>query len=102
MTSKEQIFRELYANQLKRDSYFDTIPRDINMAFIDNVYVNNLLQERDMLIHLIFGDHSDAIEWFLYEWKEGYDVKPGPEFNATKIMDIDQYIDYMKKYEGFE
>lgn len=96
MASKEKIFRELYANLLKRDEYFDTIPRDINMAFVENQYVDNLLRERDMLIRLIFGEHSDAIEWFLYEWRPGFEV------DGVKINNIDEYIDYMKKYEGFE
>lgn len=96
MASKEKIFRELYANLLKRDKYFDTIPQDICMAFIENRYVDNLLHERDMLIRLIFGDQSDAIEWFLYEWRPGFEV------DGVKINNIDEYIDYMKKCEGFE
>ena len=96
MASKEKIFRELYANLLKRDEYFDTIPQDINMAFVDNRYVDNLLHERDMLIRLIFGDQSEAIEWFLYEWRPGFEV------DGVKINNIDEYIDYMKKCEGFE
>lgn len=96
MASKEKIFRELYANLLKRDEYFDTIPQDINMAFIENQYVDNLLHERDMLIRLIFGEHSDAIEWFLYEWRPGFEV------DGVKINNIDEYIDYMKKCEWFE
>lgn len=100
MVSKEKIFRELYANLVKRDEYFDTIPRDINMAFVQNEYVDNLLHERDMLIRLIFGDQSEAIEWFLYEWRPGFEV--GCLGVCVPINNIDDYIDYMKKYEGFE
>lgn len=98
--NKELIFRELYKNQLKRDEYFDKLPRDINMFVIDNQFTNNVLQERDMLIRLIFGEHADAVEWFLYEWKPGAEV--GFDTVVVKINNIDEYIEYMKNNEGFE
>jgi hypothetical protein len=98
--NKEQIFRELCYNDQVRDGYFNQIPVDIRMSYVDNGYTNNLLQERDMLIKLIFGEHTEAIEWFLYEWKPGMEV--GYDGDMTKIWNIDEYIDFMKKNEGFK
>lgn len=99
--NKERIFRELVKNEQERSDYFDTIPNDICMAFTYNKYVDNLLQERDMLIRLIFGEHSEAIEWFLYEWRPGFEIGLAGQ-TPTPINSIDEYIDYMKKNEGFE
>lgn len=104
MVNKEQIFRELVKNESIREEYFDRLPQDICMAFIDNEYVNNLLHERDMLIRLIFGEHSDSIEWFLYEWNPDscreYDVEY--QGKRAKIKNIDEYISWMKENEDFK
>lgn len=97
--SKEQLFREVYKNSLIRDEYFKKLPADICMAFIDNEYVNNVTQERDMMLRLLFDEHAEAIEWFLYEWRPGSEV--GFDTVVTKINNIDEYIDFMKNNEGF-
>lgn len=98
--NKEQIFRELCYNDQVRDGYISQIPVDIRMSFVDNLYTNNLLQERDMLLKFIFGEHIEAIEWFLYEWKPGMEV--GYDGVMTKIWNIDEYIEFMKKNEDFK
>lgn len=98
--NREQIFRELYANILKRDEYFDRLPRDINMFVVDNGYTDNLLHERDKLIEHIFGEYADAITWFLYDWKPGFEC--GCLGVCVPIHNIDEYIDYLKEYEGFK
>jgi hypothetical protein len=98
--NKEKIFRHLYENMLKRDEYLATIPSDVNGFVFDNRYVNSLLDDYDTMLKVIFDEHAEAIGWFLYEWKPGYEV----EFDGktTKINDIDEYIDWMKSMEGFE
>ena len=98
--NKEKLFRKLVENNADRDAYFMSIPADISMAFIDNQYVNSLINERDIMLKMIFGDHTYSVEWFLYEWKPGMEV--GFDGNMTAINNIDEYIDFMKTYEGFE
>lgn len=98
--NKERIFRAIVKNDQKRSDYFDSLPKDVCMAFIENQYVDNLLHERDMLIKLIFGEHADAVEWFLYEWKPGFEV--GYDGNMVKIDNLDHYIEWMKANEGFK
>lgn len=97
--NKEQVFRQLVENEANRDKYFGKIPSDIQPFVIDNEYTNNLLHERDMLIRLIFGEYSEAIEWFLYEWRPGFEVRLGDK--SKKINDIDEYIEWMKENESF-
>lgn len=98
--NKSEIFREIYKNQLRRDEYLMTIPLDIRMSYIDNGYMNNLLREHEMLIEVVFGEHTVAIEWFLYEWTPGAEV--GFDTVVVKINNIDEYIDYLKNNEGFK
>ena len=97
--NKEQAFRQLVENESNREKYFDKIPSDISMFVIDNEYTNNLLHERDMLIRLVFGEHAEAIEWFIYEWVPGRDVACNDK--SATINNIDEYITWMKENEGF-
>lgn len=100
MMNKEKIFRELYRQTLVRDEWFDKLPTDICAAFFDNVYTNSLSEECDMLIKIVFGEHTEAIQWFLWEWKPGFEV--GCDGVTAVINNIDEYIDWLKKHEGFE
>ena len=98
--NKERIFRELVKNDQQRTAYLEKVPSDLHDVVIFNGYVDNLLHERDMLIRLIFGEHSEAVEWFLYEWKPGYEV--GVNGVTGNINSLDDYIEWMKTNEGFE
>lgn len=97
--SKEQIFRQLYDNQVKRDAYIDSVPSDLSAFVYDNEYVNSLDADRSVLMDEVFGEHVEAIYWFLYEWKPGAEV--GFDGHTEAIQDIDQYISWMKRFEGF-
>ena len=99
--NKERIFRQLYANEQTRDAYLEKVPKDLYDVVIFNGYVDNLLHERDMLIRLIFDEHATAIEWFLYEWKPGFEVGVDG-MTPVPINSIDEYIEYMKNNEGFK
>jgi len=97
--TKEQIFRKLYTNAVKRGMYLGKIPRDINAAFFDNEYCSSLSMDIEMLMDEVFGDHAEAISWFLYDWNPGMICRSGE--SEHKIDSIDQYIEFMKKHEGF-
>jgi hypothetical protein len=85
---------------IERDEYLNTVPSDINGFIFDNSYVNSLQDDYSTMLKVIFDEHAEAIEWFLYEWKPGYEV----EFDGKtkKIHNIDEYIDWIKSMEGFE
>lgn len=93
------LFRTLYENELKRDQYLNSIPSDIRTPFFDNTLMSNLLEERDMMIKLLFGEFSESIEWFLYEWRAGFEV--GMNGVNAQINNIDEYIVWMQENEGF-
>lgn len=95
--NKETIFRKLYASKVKREQYLDTVPKDIQAAIFDNEYINSTYIDYEMLLQKVFDEHYEAIAWFLYEWKPGFFAVGDVEIN-----NIDQYIEFMKKNEGFE
>ena len=100
--NKEAIFRKLYENNVKRWNYINKLPIDISDAFFDNEYVNLLGNDNDILLSYVFGDHKESIEWFLYEWDPDTINEVGFNGVTEKIENIDQYIDWMKRNEGFK
>lgn len=97
--TREQIFRKLYDEQVRRDKWFDSLPSDISVAFFDNEYTNSLDVANSMLMAKVFDKYTESVSWFLYEWKPGYEV--GFDGKHTKINNIDEYIEWMKSVEGF-
>ena len=70
------VVRKLKELDNQGDKYLQSIPSDINSVFFDNTYVNALQMQKDMLINLVFGDMTDDVSWFLYEFEAG--KSPGP------------------------
>lgn len=97
--TKETLFRRLYQDHLDREKYLDSCPHDIQLFIMDNKYAAITGAQNAMLIEHIFGEHSESIFWFLYEWQPGFEV--GMNGVTTEINNIDEYIDWMKKNEGF-
>ncbi len=94
--NKEKIFRKLYQNQLDRENWLNSIPYEVQMVFWNTPYVDSYIRDRDMMMEYVFGEHLDAINWFLFEWQPGY------EADGVPIRDIDHYIEFLKQTEGFE
>lgn len=97
---KSDIFRALYKSYVARGEYIDKVPNDIVTYVFDNKYVNLLQDDNSMMMCILFGEHMEAVEWFLYEWDIG---KCAAVHNKEYYFkDIEEYIDYMKANEGFE
>lgn len=94
--NKEKIFRKLYQNQLDRENWLNSIPYEVQMVFWNTPYVDSYIRDRDMMMEYVFGEHLDAINWFLFEWQPGY------EADGVPIRDIDHYIEFLKQTQGFE
>lgn len=98
--SKEELFRKIYKLQQEADTYIEKVPTDISTSYIDNGFVNSILMIKDLLMEEVFGEHYQSVEWFLYEWQPGYEVRF--EEKGANIYSIDEYIQWMKSVEGFE
>ena len=99
--TKIELFRDIYKNHVRSQNWLDEVPREINQAFFDNPYVDNLNNTQTLLIRQCFGQWAEAIEWFLYEWSPGMVCSPGPDLGDFLIYSIDQYIMYLQKWEDF-
>lgn len=98
--SKEQTFRFVYEQMQKGEKFTDSIPTCIRAAFFDNPLQESTQMIADVLMRKYFDEHWESIEWFLYEWKEGYTVGVG---GMEKVINsIDDYIEWMKEHEGFK
>ena len=98
-----ELLTSLYLSQTLRDSYLDKFPNDYQSVIFDNAYANSLQQDINTLIEAVFGDNAPAAFWFLEEWSPGMevyykDVTPHP----IKINSLQEYINYLKTYEGWE
>jgi len=75
MTFEEfsKIFEVLYKERQVQDEFFDSLPSSINSAFCDNDFVTSMITERNMLLANLFSeDIIYDIDYFLYEWQEGF------------------------------
>lgn len=100
MNDKEFVFRQLYMRNVEREQYIDSIPREFREVILFNKYVDSLVHDCNLLVDCVFGEHADSVNWFLYEWQPGYEVGLS-EGEQTPINNIDEYVDWMKKNEGF-
>jgi hypothetical protein len=88
----------------KQSEYLDTIPSDINQVFFDNTYVNLLQQQNDLLIDHLFGEFTEDVSWFLYEFEAG--KSPGPHCRLADGTEYtyntnEDYYEYLKElYEN--
>lgn len=99
--TKAELFRNLVKLYATSDSWLNTVPREINSVFFDNPAMDAMYNANTMLIREYFGEHAEAVEWFIYEWKPGYTVRAPESQDEIPINSIDEYVAYMKLYEGF-
>ena len=97
--NKEAIFRQIVKCHNDRDEYLDKVPTDLQASLFDNRYTDSLCEERDILLKTIFGEHTESIEWFLYEWKPG--MKCASDGVETTIYSLDAYIEWIRENEDF-
>jgi hypothetical protein len=99
---KSEIFKRLYSNLKNRDKFIDTLPPYFQEVVFDNDYSSLLHDDNMLLIEHTFGEHTEAIMWFMYEWSPGMEAYPSKDHEGIAIQNIDEYIDYIKQYEGFK
>lgn len=102
MKPKTSTLRVLYEHISKADECLDRVPDEISDAIFDNPYINGYYRALEEIIKIHFGEeHWYSVDWFLTEWKEGLGVRSpcGVDLN---INSIDEYCDYLIKYEGWE
>lgn len=97
---KISTLKALYDNHKAADEWLNKVPNEVSDAFFDTPYIDGLHKNNNLLMKEVFGIYIDAVDWLLYEWKEGFSCGVG-----TEIFDInspEEYYDYLIKHEGWE
>ena len=72
------IVTRLYDDRDFQNSYLTRI-REVDPyltdSMIENKYIDSVLKQNDFLLQALFGELSDHVYWFLYDWKYGFNIK---------------------------
>lgn len=92
-TELKSLLQYLVKSHKESHDWLEQLPRDIQSAFYENTYVNNILLDQDRLLKFAVGDLYEDIQWFLYDWKPGFEI----QVNETEyiIETLDDYINYL-------
>ena len=91
-----EIFEALYYEKIKQDDFFESLPPNINTAFTDNDFVVSLMNERNILLKHLFSDEMNYdIDYFLYEWKDGYNIIQDDK--EYVVHDLNDMLSYFKE-----
>lgn len=91
MHNLETLITQVYNWSQVSESFFDSIPNSISLAFFDNPMTNasNMLIEDLLEYHL--GDRLyQEVMYFLYDYREGFT-------HADKYSSLELFITYLKK-----
>ncbi len=87
-----EIVSKLRSNHEVREDYSDSISEldyCLSLYVIDNKYTNSVCMENDFLIQQLFGELTDHVCWFLYEWKPGYSIGDnGVDYVIETVQDF--------------
>lgn len=97
---KVSTLKALYDNQKAADEWLNLIPNEVSDAFFDTPYIDGLYKNNEILMTELFGIHIDAVDWLLYEWKEG--LSCGIDGQILDIDTPEDYYSYLIEYEGWE
>jgi len=100
--TKLEVFRRIYDLYSEAEDYINQVPSDLNTFFFENTYSNNREMIVDVLMRAYFTEsENESVYWFLYEWHNNKDLTISIDDHEYKFNTIDDYIDYLKQYEGW-
>jgi hypothetical protein len=87
------IVTRLYQDIESQKNYIDRL-RELDPCLseiiIENKYINSVLILNDFLIQNVFGELTEHVYWFLYDWKYGYKITDN---NVDYVINtIDDFI----------
>lgn len=95
--TKIQILKELKESLQIRNTYIDSLPKDLDCIF-DNQLISQLNTDILLLMKELFKQETYGIEWFLYEFSEDLNrTEPNIIENGVSyiIRTNDEYYDYL-------
>lgn len=90
----KELIRIIKEQRKVGNDWLDNINYQIRTVFFDNSYTDSLHKQVDLLMRATFKDIYEEVDWFLYEWKPGYQII-NPNGKEYVINDVDDYIKYL-------
>ena len=102
--NKTDLFYEYAQKQEEIDNWYDSIPSEISHSFYDNPAINNMSLILEKALSMIYtADELFSIHWWLYvrEFVDNQTIE-SPVGTEISVETLDDYIDYLVKFEGWE
>lgn len=94
-TFKEELTKLYKYNQVS-NGWLDKLPTEVSDAFFDNPHVDALLQSRDSLIRLAFGDLAEEVFWVLDEFVPGEYHRSIVGNKEYDVISLEDYFESVK------
>ena len=98
-TSKIELLKTIKSLDNEANRYLDSIPvflHEYKMSIIDNDYANDIGRQKDAMLQFIFGDLTEDICWFLYEWSPDRCNQIWINDKEYLIKSEDDYYNYLR------
>lgn len=100
---KLNIFRTMWSNSIKINDWVNSIPSEINKAFLDNTMTQLLFDEVNMLAAEVFTEEQfECVEWFINDWGGDNSLCWQIDEQTYKFKNIEEFIDLLVSLEIFE
>jgi hypothetical protein len=86
-----ELLKNIYTMRKKADEWFEKIPREISIAFLDNPAMETEYKVAELLLKELYKEHAPEVSWLFYEWKPSSIMEF--EGNRYKLDTLDEAID---------
>jgi len=92
----EKMFCCLQKEIENRNNFYESIPSSLREAFFDNETIESYEKEKNAIMRFAFSENMYYdIEYFLYEWKSGYQIM---EHTKEYVINTqDEILNYFKE-----
>lgn len=80
--------------QKEEQEWLDLVPIEIRSVFHENSFVNKICIEHDHILKFALGDLYEDVQWFLYEWRPGFQL--AVDYKSYEINNIDDFFNYLE------
>jgi len=91
---------QLHEHKAAENAYLDALPAQVREFIGTNEFSEMLYAQRALLSRAAFGETWPDVEWFLYEWRPGFEITTDnstPRAATYVINSLDDYLAYAKE-----
>lgn len=96
-----QMVTFLHEHQAQNKQYLDALPNQLSEVLVTNPFAESIHIQLDAVCKALFAQHWPDVEWFLNEWRPGYNIelqaqegKPAKTYVLNSLAD---YLSYAKE-----